>query len=97
MLARLDGSRKASVVQFLYESELIATDRPVLDLSGADLSEQTSVADERVLDGPEALTGETTAQIGLRTPMPGQPGSSYRPGVRTPDYPPPSTDSFRRS
>ena len=65
MLARLDGSRKASVVQFLYESELIATDRPVLDLSGADLSEQTSVADERVLDGPEALTGETTAQIGL--------------------------------
>ena len=65
MLARLDGSRKASVVQFLYESELIATDRPVLDLSGADLSEQTSVADEQVLDGPEALTGETTAQIGL--------------------------------
>jgi uncharacterized protein YjbI with pentapeptide repeats len=39
VLARLDGSRKASVVQFLYESELIATDRPVLDLSGADLSE----------------------------------------------------------
>jgi uncharacterized protein YjbI with pentapeptide repeats len=38
VLARLDGQRKRSVVQFLYESGLISADRPVLDLSGADLS-----------------------------------------------------------
>jgi hypothetical protein len=37
-LPRLDGNRKARVVQFLYEAGLITTGRPVLDLSGADLS-----------------------------------------------------------
>ena len=37
MLARLDGSRKASVVQFLYESDLINTPRPVISLKGASL------------------------------------------------------------
>jgi hypothetical protein len=39
VLARLDGPRKAQVVQFLYESDLIAADRPVLDHSGADLTD----------------------------------------------------------
>jgi hypothetical protein len=39
VLPRLDGARKASVVQFLYESGLIYRDRAVLDLSGADLRE----------------------------------------------------------
>jgi hypothetical protein len=39
VLPRLDGDRKARVVQFLYEAGLIAKDRPVLDLSEADLSE----------------------------------------------------------
>lgn len=34
---RLDGDRKARVVQFLYESGLITKNRPVLDLRGADL------------------------------------------------------------
>jgi len=38
VLARLEGKRKRSVVQFLYETGLIAADRLVLDLSGADLS-----------------------------------------------------------
>ncbi len=38
VLPRLDGDRKASVVQFLYESGLIARVHPILDLSGADLS-----------------------------------------------------------
>jgi hypothetical protein len=37
VLPRLDGNRKARVVQFLYESGLITKDRPVLDLRGADL------------------------------------------------------------
>ena len=37
VLRRPDGERKARVLQFLYESGLIAKDRPVLDLSGADL------------------------------------------------------------
>jgi hypothetical protein len=36
-LPRLDGPRKARVVQFVYESDLIAKGHPVLDLSGADL------------------------------------------------------------
>jgi hypothetical protein len=38
VLPRLDVERKVRVVQFLYESSLIANDRAVLDLSGADLS-----------------------------------------------------------
>src|SRR5215217_191957 len=38
VLPRLDGGRKARVVQFLYESNLIAKDRAVLDLSGTNLS-----------------------------------------------------------
>jgi hypothetical protein len=38
VLGRLDGSRKRSVLQFSYESGVIARDRPVLNLSGANLS-----------------------------------------------------------
>jgi uncharacterized protein YjbI with pentapeptide repeats len=38
VLARLDGERKGSVLQFLYESGLIRKDRQVLALRGADLS-----------------------------------------------------------
>jgi hypothetical protein len=37
VLARLDGSRKRSVLQFLYESGLITKDCRVLDLGTADL------------------------------------------------------------
>jgi uncharacterized protein YjbI with pentapeptide repeats len=37
-LTRLDGTRKRSVLQFLYESRLIDKDRVVLDLERADLS-----------------------------------------------------------
>jgi hypothetical protein len=36
-LNRLDGSRKGSVLQFLYESDLITKDRMVVQLTGADL------------------------------------------------------------
>jgi hypothetical protein len=39
VLPRLDGGGKVRVVQFLYESGLIYSTRPVLALSGADLSE----------------------------------------------------------
>jgi hypothetical protein len=38
ILSRLDGERKRSVVQFMYESCLITKDRAVLDLNGANLS-----------------------------------------------------------
>lgn len=38
VLTRLDGVRKRSVLQFLYESDLISKDRCVVDLRGADLS-----------------------------------------------------------
>jgi uncharacterized protein YjbI with pentapeptide repeats len=43
VLTRLDGYHKARVVQFLYESDLIAKNRPIVamrkaDLSGAELS-----------------------------------------------------------
>ena len=41
VLPRLDGERKARVVQFLYESGLISKDRPVLVLNGAALREAT--------------------------------------------------------
>jgi hypothetical protein len=39
VLPRLDGDRKARVVQFLHESGLIAVKRPIVDMSGAVLSE----------------------------------------------------------
>jgi hypothetical protein len=39
VLRRLDGERKASVLQFLYESGLISKNRVVVDLGGADLNE----------------------------------------------------------
>src|SRR5207253_9498832 len=38
VLPRLDGNRKGSVLQFLYESNLIDRDNPIVDLNGADLS-----------------------------------------------------------
>jgi uncharacterized protein YjbI with pentapeptide repeats len=38
VLPRLEGDRKARVVQFLYESGLIAKNRPIVAMSGADLS-----------------------------------------------------------
>jgi uncharacterized protein YjbI with pentapeptide repeats len=38
VLKRLDGYGKARVVQFLYESELLDIDQPVVDLIDADLS-----------------------------------------------------------
>ena len=38
VLPRLDGNRKARIVQFLFESGLIDKDHPILDLSGADLT-----------------------------------------------------------
>src|SRR5215216_2520079 len=39
ILGRVDGARKRSVVQFLYESELIEKDQPIVSLSGADLTD----------------------------------------------------------
>jgi uncharacterized protein YjbI with pentapeptide repeats len=38
VLPRLDGERKPSVLQFLYESSLIDKDRKIVDLDGADFS-----------------------------------------------------------
>jgi uncharacterized protein YjbI with pentapeptide repeats len=38
VLPRLDGERKPSVLQFLYESGLIDKDRKIVDLDGADFS-----------------------------------------------------------
>jgi uncharacterized protein YjbI with pentapeptide repeats len=39
VLRRLDGRRKAIVLNFLYESGLINKDQKIVDLDGADLSE----------------------------------------------------------
>jgi len=39
VLARLDGGRKGSLIQFLYDSGLVRKDHPVLDLKRADLTE----------------------------------------------------------
>jgi len=38
VLNRLGGERKGGVMQFLYESDLISSERPVLDLRGANLN-----------------------------------------------------------
>jgi uncharacterized protein YjbI with pentapeptide repeats len=37
VLPTLDGKRKRSVLQFLYEAELIDKERPIVDLTGAEL------------------------------------------------------------
>jgi hypothetical protein len=37
VLPRLDGERKRSILEFLYESDLIRRDRPILDLRNANL------------------------------------------------------------
>jgi uncharacterized protein YjbI with pentapeptide repeats len=58
VLHRLDGERKANVVQFLYESGLITKDRLILDLRSADLSE----ADLRGAD----LRGADLSEADLR-------------------------------
>ena len=51
ILGRVDGARKRSVVQFLYESQLIEKDKPIVRLSGADLTDaDLSGADLRVAD-----------------------------------------------
>lgn len=39
VLPRLNGKRKGTVVQFLYEAQLINNGNRIVDLSGADLSE----------------------------------------------------------
>ena len=39
VLRRIDGERKASVLRFLYESDLINKDKPIIHLEDADLSE----------------------------------------------------------
>lgn len=49
-LRLLDGSRKAQLLQFIYETGLINTD-PILDLNGADLS--AAVLDECTLQACE--------------------------------------------
>jgi len=38
VLRRIDGERKASVLRFLYESDLINKDKPIIHLEDADLS-----------------------------------------------------------
>src|SRR5215218_3256537 len=51
ILGRVDGARKRSVVQFLYESQLIEKDKPIVSLSGADLTDaDLSGADLRGAD-----------------------------------------------
>jgi uncharacterized protein YjbI with pentapeptide repeats len=55
VLSRLDGDRKARIVQFLFESGLIARDYRVLSLEGADLrGANLSEANLRMVDLSEA-------------------------------------------
>jgi hypothetical protein len=62
VLTRLDRSRKASVVQFLYESGLITKGRVVVDLSGADL--RGAVLYQAFLDGAN-LSGASLSEAQL--------------------------------
>ena len=52
----------------------------------------------QILDNNEGATHKATAQSGFYTHQ-GLDGRTFsdRPGALTPDYPPPSTDSFRRA
>jgi uncharacterized protein YjbI with pentapeptide repeats len=58
VLSRLEGDQKARVVQFLYEARLIGTERPVLDLRGAALSD--------VLLKNADLSGADLSDVALR-------------------------------
>jgi hypothetical protein len=68
VLGRLDPDRKRSVVQFLYESDLIRKGNPIVDLENADLSE----ADLRLDNLSHAdlshadLTGATLSDANLK-------------------------------
>jgi hypothetical protein len=57
VLRRIDGERKASVLRFLYESDLINKDQPIIHLEDADLSGAT-IAPEQ-LDKAKSLKGAT--------------------------------------
>ena len=46
VLPRLDGNRKASLLQFLHESGLIEKDRKIVDLDGADLRGANLIGDD---------------------------------------------------
>jgi hypothetical protein len=46
VLPKLDGGRKRSVLQFLYESGLVYKDHLVVDLRGADLSDARPTDDQ---------------------------------------------------
>jgi uncharacterized protein YjbI with pentapeptide repeats len=67
-LNRLDGSRRRSVLQFLYESGLIIKDRAVVDLKGAALSEaRLSAAELSTANLSEAaLSGADLSAADLR-------------------------------
>jgi hypothetical protein len=69
VLGRLDGIRKRSLLQFLYESNLVVKGRPILGLTGADLSgadlsdadltEAIGISGEELELGANSLKGAT--------------------------------------
>jgi uncharacterized protein YjbI with pentapeptide repeats len=62
VLDSLDGYHKGSVVKFLYDSDLILTEDPVVSLSGANLSNtDLSRAHQKWADRLEVPTSETPA------------------------------------
>jgi uncharacterized protein YjbI with pentapeptide repeats len=58
VLSRLDGARKGDVVQFLYESDLITHEPPLVDLTGANLTSATL--------GGASLSGANLSGVNLR-------------------------------
>src|SRR5215216_6692159 len=68
ILSRLDGGHERSVLQFLYESDLLSKGRVVVDLKGADLSEASlSEANLMAADLSEAhLQGADFLKADLR-------------------------------
>jgi hypothetical protein len=74
ILGRVDGARKRTVVQFLYESQLVEKDQPIVrlnaadlrdanligaDLSGANLSSVHGVTLEELEDHANSVSGAT--------------------------------------
>ncbi|MEM8720452.1 MAG: hypothetical protein AAGE84_14305 [Cyanobacteria bacterium P01_G01_bin.39] len=59
VLRALNGDRKGELIQFLYATQLIAGDEPIIDLSQADLSQVKGASLQQIQDANPAQIKST--------------------------------------